>query len=313
VAIVGATSTLAQDLSWPTKPVHLVVPGPAGGVADARARWLAERLAPGLGQAVIVDNKAGAGGNIGTAFVAHAVGDGYTLLLVHQGTLAINPYIYSHVGYEPLVDFAPVAPLGIGPLLLAVNADLPVKSVSELVQLAKAKPGFLSYGSPGYGSPPNLAAELFKAMAGIESTHVPYKGGGQVATDLIAGHIQWTIDGFTVLMPHVTSGRLRALAVTSAQRLPAWPDLPTVSESGLPGYEYVGWLGIAAPAGTPKQVIARLHREMDKVTGTPEALEFFATTGSAPGKMTSDEFGAFIRTEYAKWGKVVRDAGIRAE
>jgi tripartite-type tricarboxylate transporter receptor subunit TctC len=134
-----------------------------------------------------------------------------------------------------------------------------------------------------------------------------------VATDLVAGHIHWTIDGFTVLMPHVALGRLRALAVTSAQRLPAWPDLPTVSESGLPGYEYVGWLGIAAPAGTPKEVIARLHREMDKVSGTAEALEFFATTGSAPGKMTSDEFGAFIRTEYAKWGKVVRDAGIKAE
>jgi tripartite-type tricarboxylate transporter receptor subunit TctC len=303
----------AQQPQWPVKPVRLIVFGGPGGVTDIRARWLAERLTPALGQSVIVENKPGAAGNIGAEFVAHSAPDGYTLGIIHQGIMTINPHLYPKMGFDTLTDFVPITRLGIGPLVLVVNPELPAKSVSELIQHAKAHPGKVSVGSPGVGTPPHLAAELFKRLAGIDVIHVPFKGGGQAVTDLIAGHVNYSIEGLTVTLPHVKSGRLRALAVTGPRRVVSLPDVPTIAESGLPGYEYQGWVGIAAPAGTPRPVIDRLYREISSITGSAEGRAWFAEVGAEPGNDPPDALIAAIRTEHAKWGQIVREAGIKAE
>ena len=246
---------LAQEPPWPAKPIQLIVPGGAGGVVDIRGRWLAERLAPALGQPVIVENKLGAGGNIGMGMAARSKPDGYTLVIIHQGTMTINPHLYSRLGYDPLTDFIPITRLGLGPLLLAVNPKVPATTVSELVQFAKANPGKLTFSSPGVGTPPHLASELFKRVAGIDVAHVPYKGGGQAVADLIGGHITFTIEGLTVLLPQVKAGKLRALGVTGPRRVASLPEIPTIAEAGVAGYEFQGWVGVAAPAGTPKPII----------------------------------------------------------
>ena len=312
-AVAVPVAARAQDARWPSRPVHLVVTGSAGGVTDVRARWLAERLAPALGQPVVVDNKPGAGGSVGMVEVARSAPDGYTVVVVHQGSMAINPHLYARLGYDPLADFAPITRLGMGPLLLAVHPDVPAKSVAELVQLGKSKPGTLKFGSPGIGTPPHMASELFIRMAGIEATHVPYKGGGEAVRDLIAGHLSFSIEGMPVQLPQVKAGRLRALAVTAAQRMPALPDLPTIAEAGVPGYEYIGWAGLAVPAATPKPIIARLYHEIAKVYASDEAREWFASLSADAGGFPPDEFAAFIRAEHAKWGKLIQDAGIKPE
>ena len=303
----------ANEPAWPTRPLRIVVSGGPGSVTDIRARWLAERLTPALGQPAMVENRPGAGGTIGTEHAARSAPDGYTLLLIHQGTMAVNPHLYSRLGYDPLADFAPITRFGYGSLVLTVHPSVPAASVAELIQLAKAKPGTLSYGSPGVGTPPHLASELFKRAAGIDAIHVPYKGGGALATDLLGGQITWSMDGVTAQLPHVRSGRLRALAVSGAQRVAALPEVPTIAEAGLPGFEYAGWTGIAAPAATPKPVVARLHAEITKAMASAEGRDWFASIGAEPGAMTPEEFAAFIRAEYAKWGKVVREAGIKGE
>jgi tripartite-type tricarboxylate transporter receptor subunit TctC len=312
LAVLACPASHAQS-GWPGKPVRIVVAGGTGGVVDIRARWLAERLSTGLGQPVIVENRAGAGGNIGTQSVARSEPDGRTLLFVHQGTMAINPHLYPHTGYDPLTDFAPITRLGVGPLLLTVNRDVPAHSVAELVQLAKARPGALNYGSPGIGTPPHLASELFKRAAGIQATHVPYKGGGALMTDLLAGHLTWSMDGMNTQLPHVKSGRLRALAVTGPRRLQSLPDLPTIAEAGVPGYEYLSWTGVSAPAGTPRPVIAQLYQEISNLSATPEAREYFSSFGLDAGIEPPEEFASFIKAEYVKWGAVIHDAGIRLE
>jgi tripartite-type tricarboxylate transporter receptor subunit TctC len=260
-----------------------------------------------------VENRPGAGGNIGTQSAAHSEPDGRTLLFVHQGTMAINPHLYPHTGYDPLTDFAPITRLGVGPLLLTVNRDVPVNSVAELVQLAKARPGALNYGSPGTGTPPHLASELFKHAAGIQATHVPYKGGGALMTDLLAGYLTWSMDGMNTQLPYVKSGRLRALGVTGPRRLQALPDIPTVAEAGVAGYEYLSWTGVSAPAATPKPVIAQLYEDISKISATPEAHEYFNSFGLEAGIEPPDEFASFIKAEYLKWGAVIHDAGIRLE
>jgi tripartite-type tricarboxylate transporter receptor subunit TctC len=305
--------TGAQQPPWPAKAVRIIVPGGPGGVTDIRARWLAERLGPALGQSVIVENKRGAAGNIGIEFVARSTPDGYTLAIIHQGIMTINPHLYPKMGFDPLADFVPITRLGIGPLLLVVNPELPAKSVSELIQHAKSHPGKISVGSPGVGTPPHLAAELFKRLAGIDVIHVPFKGGGQAVTDLIAGHVNYSIEGLTVTLPHVKSGRLRALAVTGPRRVTSLPDVPTIAESGLSGYEYQGWVGITAPAGTPRPIIDRLYREISAITGSAEGRAWFAEFGAEPGNDPPDDVLAAIRAEHAKWGAIIRDAGIRAD
>ena len=302
-----------QEAAWPAKPVHILVPGGAGGVTDIRARWLAERLAPLLGQSVIVENKPGAGGNVGMEMGARSAPDGYTLTIIHQGVMTVNPHLYSRPGYDPLADFAPITYLGVGPLLLAVHPDVPATTVAELVQLAKAKPGGLNFGSPGIGTPPHLAGELFKRTAGIDTVHVPYKGGGQAVSDLIAGHLSYSIEGLTVQLPQVKAGRLRALAVTGAHRIASLPDVPTMAEAGMGGATFQGWVGIAVPAATPKTIVARLYRDISGILATPEARAWFGEFGAEARVDPPDVFAAAIRAEHAKWGKVIRETGIKIE
>ena len=305
---------LAQEPQWPAKPLRIIVPGGTGGLVDMRARWLVPRLALALGQSVVVENKAGAGGNIGTEMGARSAPDGYTLVIIHQGTMAVNPHLYARVGFDPLVDFIALTRIGgASPLVLAVAADSPAKDLNDLLRMAREKPGRLSFGSPGIGTPPHMAAELFKRLAGVDAIHVPYKGGGQAANDLIAGHVNWTFDGSTVQLPLIKAGRTRALAVTSSGRVAGLPDVPTLAEAGVPGYEFTSWSGIAVPAGTPPPIVARLHAEISKILGSAEAREYFASLGLSAGADSMDAFAAQIRAEHAKWGDIIRQTGMRAE
>lgn len=302
----------AQSPAWPSRPLQLVTGG-AGSVTDIRARWLAERLSAVLGHAVIVVNNGAAGGNAAAEQVARSTPDGHTLLVLHQGIAAVNPHLYARPGYDPLQDFAPVTRFGYGSLLLTVHPSFPARSVQELVALAKAQPGALNFGSPGNGTPPHLASELFKRLAGIEAVHIPYKGGGALLTAMLGGQISWSMDGITAQLPHVRAGGLRALAVTGSRRSASLGDVPTLAEAGVPGYEFWGWTGIGAPAGTPKAVVDRLNAEIVKLATSDEGRKWFEASGSEPGTQSPEEFAAFIRAEHAKWGRVVREAGLRAE
>jgi tripartite-type tricarboxylate transporter receptor subunit TctC len=308
----AALAAAAQGSAWPARPLRLVAGGPAG-IADIRGRWLAERLGAALGQPVVVENNGAAGGNVGAEQVARAAPDGYTLLVLHQGIAAINPHLYAQIGFDPLRDFAPVTRFGHGSLLLTVHPSLPVTSVRELIALARQKPGALNFGSPGNGTPPHLAAEMFRRAAGIETTHIPFKGGGAMMTALLAGQVQWCMEGLTAQLPHVRAGSLRALAVTGARRVPTLPDLPTIAEAGVPGYEYAGWTGLAAPAATPRAVVDRLQAEVARIAATDEARQWFAATGADAGVLSPDAFNAFIREEHTRLGRLIRDAGLRAE
>jgi tripartite-type tricarboxylate transporter receptor subunit TctC len=303
----------AEGTPWPTRPVRIIVPGGVGGVIDIRARWLAQHLAPLLGQSVIVENKPGAGGNLGMEAGARSAPDGYTLIIIHQGVMTVNPHLYSGLGYDALTDFVPITQIGTGPLLLAVHPDVRATTVGELIELARAKPGQLNFGSPGIGTPPHLAGELFKAAAGIHTTHVPYKGGGQAVSDLIGGHLSYSIEGLTVQLPHVKAGHLRALAVTGPRRVASLPNVPTMAEAGVPGAEFQGWVGIAAPAGTPKAIVDRLYRDLRRILETPDAVAWFAEVGADPRADPPDVFDAAIRAEYGRWETVIRDAGIKLE
>ena len=299
--------------TYPAKPIKLIVPADAASPPDIRARWLAEKLRPVLGQPIVVENRGGAAGRIGTEAAARSTPDGYTLLMVHQGTLALNPHLYTRLGYDPIKDFAPVARLVVSALVLAVHPGVPVNSVADLVRLAKDKPGQLNWGSGLAGSPPHMAGELFRRLAKIEVTNIPYKSVRQAEVDLIAGRLSYTIDGISMMLPEVKAGRVKALAVTSAKRLATLPEIPSIAESGLPGYEYMPWMGICAPAGTPKEIIARLNAEIEKILRTQEARDWFADQGGEPIIETPEEFAAFIKTEHARWGNVIREAGIKAE
>ena len=307
----GTLPAVAQD--WPSGPVRIIAPSPPGSPRDIRARWVAERLAPALGQPVIVENKAGAGGNIGMQAAAKSAADGLTLVIVDTGTLAQNPHLYQRTGYDPLADFIPVTRLMDAALMLAVHPDVPARSVAELIKLARDNPGKLSYGSSGVGTPPHLAGELFKRMAGIDVAHVPYKGAAPALADLLGGRIAYTIDSLSMQMQPVNAGKLRALGVTGTSRSSIAPDVPTVTESGLAGYEYRSWMGIAVPAGTPKAIVTRLNRELVKVLRQPEAQAWFAAQGADIVGDEPEAFAAVVRADHARWGKVIRDAGIVAE
>lgn len=313
-AVLAAAKEQAwpAEAAWPSRPVRIVAAG-VGGVPDLRARWLADRLARVLGQPVIVENNGGAGGNLGAEHVARSAPDGYTLLLLHQGTAAVNPHLYARCGYDPLTDFAPITRFGQSPLLMAVPARAPYRSVGDVVEAAKSRPGELTYGSPGIGTPPHLASELFNRLAGIEAIHVPFRGGGQLATALLGGQITWSIEGPSVQLGHVNSGRLRALAITSAKRSPVMPDVPTMAEAGVPGYEFIGWTGLAAPAGTPKPIVERLHAEIARIAATEEARAWFAAAAAEPAIQSPEAFAAFIRAEHARLGTLIREAGIKVE
>jgi len=311
-ALLGAPSALAQA-PFPTKPVRLVVPFPAGGTTDILARAAAQKLSETLGQQVIVDNRPGAGGNIGAELVAKAPADGYTLLMGTVGTHAINPSLYAKMPYDHVKDFAPVILVAGVPNVLVVNPDLPFKTVADVVAYAKANPGKLNFASSGSGTSIHLSGELFKVMAGVQMTHVPYKGSAPALTDLIGGQVQLMFDNLPSALPQIKGGKLRAVAVTSTTRAAALPDVPTVAESGLPGFESSSWFGILAPAGTPKDIIAKINTDVQKWLSTPEAKEKLLGQGAIAAGGSPDDFAKHIQAETAKWAKVVKESGAKVD
>src|SRR6476620_1653356 len=305
-AIVLSTATLFAQAD-PDKPVRLVVGFPPGGAGDILGRLAAQRLSAGLREQVVVDNRGGAGGVIATEIVAHAAADGYTLLFTSIPHV-INPFLYKKVDYEPIKDFDAIVQFVAAPLLMATNITFPAKSVKELIALAKAKPGQINYGSGGSGSSSHLAMELFKSMAGVDLTHIPYRGTGPMFADLIGGQLSATIASAVPLIPQVRGGKLRGLAVTGPKRSPAMPDLPTIGET-VAGYEVINWFGIAAPRGTPKAVITRVNTELNEALKTAALKDLLSAQGAEPAGGTADEFAALIRRDLVKWEKVVKQSG----
>ena len=302
---------MALAQGYPSKPVRMIIPFPPGGSNDVVGRYIAAELSTRLKTSVIVENMGGAGGLIGTDVAAKAAPDGYTLLLMSVA-FAFNPSMYK-LPYDPATAFAPVAILGAGPVVVAVTSKLPANTMQELVALAKAKPGSLNYATAGIGSFQHLAAELFKRQAGIDIVHVPFKGGGPAMMDVIAGNTQIAIGSLAQMLPQIKGGRLKALGIGSPARVPALPDVPTVSEGGVPGYEVTNWWGIVVPAGTPRPVVERLHAELSAIVASAETKKRFESEGADPLQMGSEEFGRFIAAETAKWARVVKEAGIKPE
>ena len=314
LALVGvALMSTAQSQQYPPGTIRIIAPGPPGSPRDIRARWVAEQLNSALGQPVLVDNRAGAGGNIGMEAAAKSAPDGRTLVIVDTGTLAMNPHLYDRTGYDALSDFIPVVRLVEAPLMLAVRADLPARSVADLIRLAREKPGQLSYGSPGVGTPPHLAGELFKRTAQVDVAHVPYKGMSPALTDLMAGRIDYMIDNVGLLAQQVAAGKVRALAITGAKRVAAAPDVPTMAEAGLPGYEFAAWMGMAVPAGTPAAIVARLNAELVRALRTPGGQTWFESQGGEVVADSPEAFAQAVRAENARWRQVIQEARIRAE
>ncbi len=311
-ALVSLVFGAAHAQTYPTKPVRLIIPFPPGGSNDVVGRMIAFQLSDRLGKSVVVDNQgSGAGGIIGTEAGARATPDGYTLTLISVA-YAFSASMYK-LPYDPATAFTPVALLGTGPVVLAVNAKLPVNTLQDLIALAKAKPGELNYASAGVGSFQHLASALFKLQSGLDIVHIPFKGGGPAMMDVIAGNTQIAIGSLIQTLPHIRTGRLKPLGVGSAKRVPALPDVPTISEAGVPGYEATNWWGIAAPAGTPRPVIDKLHNELSIILASGETKKRFESEGGEAVQMSSDDFGKFIVSETAKWAKVVKEAGIKPE
>ncbi len=298
--------------TYPSKPVRLIVPFPPGGSNDIVGRMIAAQLGERLGQQVVVENRGGAGGVLGTDIAAKAPPDGYTLLLISVA-YCFNPSLYKNLPYDQEKAFAPVSMLATGPVALTVHPGVPANSVRELVALAKAKPGSLNYASAGVGSLQHLAGALFMSQAGIDVVHVPYKGGGPAMADVMAGQAQIVLPSMIQVLPHVKSGRLRVLGISGAKRSAALPDVPTISEAGVPGYEAHNWWGVLAPAGTPQPVIGRLHKELTAVLDSKETANRFETEGAEAVRMSPAQFGRFIASETLKWAKASKEAGIRAE
>ena len=312
LACVGAHVS-AADLSFPSRPIRFIVPNGAGGTTDLVARSVAPKLADMLGQQVVIDNRPGSGGILGTEIVARAAPDGHTLLMGTIGNIAISPALYRKLAYDSLRDFAPVTQLASAAYMVLLHPSVAAKSMKELAALAKAKPGALNFASAGSGTGSHLAAELFKSIAGVDMVHVPYKGGSPAMTDVIAGQVQLMFNGIPSSMPHLRSGRLRALAVTTATRSAAAPELPTIAEAGFPGAESTSWTGILVPAGTPAPVIAKLNAAFVKALQFPDVTARLSIDGAAPVGNSSAEFSAYITSEIMKWGKVVRTSGATAQ
>ena len=311
VLIAFAAGAFAQ--AYPTRPIKLVVPFPPAGSTDLSARAMAGKLGERLGHPIVIENKPGAGGNIGADQVAKAAPDGYTLLVGTVGTHAINSSLYSKMPYDHLKDFAPVILLSTTPNVLVVYPGWPVQSVADVIRAAKAKPGEVTFASSGSGTSIHLSGELFKAMAGLEMTHVPYKGSGPMQIDLISGQVNMSFDNLSAAMAQIKAGKLRALAVTGGTRSPMLPEVPTVAEAGLPGYEATSWNAVFAPAGTPKEIVEKLAREIDAILKSPETRKFFAEQGGEVGGGTPAELAAFVRAESAKWSKVVKASGAKVD
>ncbi len=310
LAALLASGALAQP--FPSKPVHIVVAFPPGGGTDIVARLLAPRLAEAWGQQVIVDNRAGASGVIGTEFAARSAPDGATLFLGTLGNLAVNQHLYPKMTVDPLRDFAPVTQVVAVHFVMVANPSVPARNVSELIALAKAEPGKINYSSSGPGGAPHLAGELFKSMARVDIVHVPYKGSAPSFTDLLGGRVAFTCDSLVQALPYVRDGRLRALAVLGAARTPLLPEVPTVGET-LPGYELTNWFGLVAPAATPRDTVARIHADVVKVLRDPAVAEKLSGMGATAIGNAPAEFGAAMRADSEKWGRLIREANIKAE
>jgi len=313
VATLSLTGAAHAQAAYPNKPITIVVPFSAGGATDILARVVGQYMSRDLGQPVIVDNRAGAGGNIGTQAVARAAGDGYTLLMGTVGTHAINQSLYRKLAFDPIKDFAPITRVALVPNLLVAHPAQPFKDVRQMMAYAKANPGKVTFGSSGSGSSIHLSGELFKQMAGVDIQHVAYKGSAPAVNDLLGGHIAVMFDNMPSAIGHVKSGKLVPLAVTTPKRSPALPDVPTVAEAGLPGYEATSWFGLLAPANTPAPVLARLNASILKALADPDVKKKMLEQGAEPYGEQPAQFAAFIGSETAKWGKIVKQAGATAK
>jgi tripartite-type tricarboxylate transporter receptor subunit TctC len=309
----STTAAIAQPAAYPTKPIRIVVAYTPAGATDILARTIGQKLNEAWGQAVIIDNRPGANGNIGTEYAAKATPDGYTLLMVTAGTHGINPGLYRKLGFDAVKDFAPVSLVAMVPNVFVVNNGVPSKDLKEFIAYAKANQGKLNYGSPGNGSTAHLSMELFKSMTGIQMVHVPYKGSAGVLADLIGGQIVVTMDNMPPYVPQVKAGKIRALAVSPARRSPALPDVPTVAEAGVPGYDSGAWFGLVAPANTPKDLMAKLSREIARILKLPDVSARLADLGAESVGGTPEQFSAHIKAEIAKWAKVIRDANVELQ
>ena len=300
----------AQD--YPTRPVKIIVPFAAGGPADIYARFLGQKLQETMGQNFVVENKPGGGAVIGTTEVAKSAPDGYTLLMM-SNTHTVNETLIANRPYQLMRDFVPVAPVNYSDLVLVVHPSVPVANLADLLKLAKSQPDKLNYASSGPGTPYHMAGELFKALAGVKITHVPYKGSSGARADVLAGHVQMMFDAVTTMAPQVKAGKVKALATSGKVRSNVMADVPTVAEAGVPGYEAVIWLGVMAPANTPAPIVAKLNAAIEKVVGSPEVGSEWAKQGAAPMKMSSDEFGKFLNADIEKWAKIVKISGAKQE
>ena len=308
---VAAAQAFAQG--YPAKPLKMIIPYPPGGGNDTLGRLFAAKLGDRLGQPVVVENRPGAGTLIGTEAAARSAPDGYTILLSSIATHALSPNLYAKVPYDPIRDFAPVTLLGIAPTVLVVRNDLPAKDLGEFVAAAKAKPGGFTYASGGNGTPPHINGEVFKAVAGVDLLHVPYKGGGPALVDLMAGRVDVMLDTAASAMPHVRSGKLRALAITGPKRSAEYPDLPTFAEAGLPEYDTNAWYSVHAPAGTPPEVVRRLNAELVASLKESDVQARFKQLSTDPVGNSPEEFAAFVRAELDKYARVIKGAGIRLD
>jgi len=314
LTLVTAVSALpAFGQSYPARPIRFILGFAPGGASDTMARAIGTRLSEGLGQPVVIDNRAGAGGNIAAEIVARSIPDGYTMLLGNNGILAVNVSLYSKLAFDPVKDFAAVVLIASQPNVLVVHPAVAAKSVKELVALVKAKPGQLNYASPGTGTTGHLAAELFKTMAGVDMTIIPFKGGGPAALAMLSGECQFTFATALSVQGHIKSGKLRALAVTTAKRSPSFPDLPTVAEAGVPGFDAITWHGVVVPARTPQAVIARLNGEFNKLLQTADMRERLMALGSDIIGGEPKQLTEYMRVEIPRWKKVIKDSGAKAE
>jgi len=313
VFIMALASSPAHAQSYPSKPIRFVVPYPAGGPLDTIARLLGAKVGESVKQAVVVDNKPGAGGNIGADIVAKSPADGYTILMGAVATHAINPTLYKAIPYDSIKDFAPVTQVASTPNILVVHPSVPGANVREFIAHAKANPGKLNFGSGSTGSAGHLAGELFKSMAGVDMVHIPYKGAAPAMQDLVAGQIQLMFDNLASALTQVRAGKVKALAVTTAKRTPFAPDIPTIAESGLPGFDISTWFGVFAPAGTPREALDRLHAEFAKALAAPDVREKMVNMGAEPVGNRPEEFAAFVRAEAEKYGGVIKASGAKVD
>ncbi len=311
VAMAAAFSfAAAAAQTYPDRPIRMILPFAAGGATDTPARIMTAKLSENMGQQIVVDNRPGQGGALGTAVAARAEPDGYTVLMTAT-PFVLSPHIYQKLSYDPLKDFVPVTQFGAAPNVLVVHPSLPAKSVKEVIALAKNQPGKLDWASSGTGGFQHLSGELFMTMAGVKIVHISYKGSGAATADMLGGQVKIGFPGIAIALQHHKAGRLLALGVTTAQRSPQMPDVPSISEAGLTGYDATFWLGLAVPKGTPKAIIDKLHRETTALLKSPDIISRFRNAGTEPAPSNPEQFRKFIQTEYVKWGKVIREAGIK--